>query len=65
MKRFEEGFWLLVDKKWVKVTKATYVAAERAAGFYNTLGQPDEPATAAFIGNDGSCGSTLNPDREK
>lgn len=32
----------------VEVTKAEYVRAERAAGFHNTLGQPEEPATAAF-----------------
>lgn len=31
-----------------EVSKADYVRAERASGFYNTLGQPDEPATAGF-----------------
>lgn len=31
-----------------EVTKADYVAAERAAGLRNTLGQPDEPATWSF-----------------
>jgi hypothetical protein len=33
-----------------EVTKAEYVSAERRAGFYNTLGQPAEPATASFSG---------------
>ncbi len=37
-----------------EVTKKEYVRAERNAGFRNTLGEPLEPATAAF-------GST-NPD---
>lgn len=32
----------------VEVTKAEYVQTERTCGFYNTLGQPDEPATSAF-----------------
>jgi len=32
-----------------EVTKAEFVAAERRSGFYNTMGQPDEPATASFI----------------
>lgn len=30
------------------VDKAEYVKTERRAGFYNTLGQPNEPATASF-----------------
>lgn len=56
---YDEGFFLLVNQAWIKVSKATYVAAERAAGF---LGEkPDEPATAAFLGLDGSCGTTLKP----
>lgn len=33
-----------------EVTKAQFVSAERRAGFTNTMGQPDEPATAAFSG---------------
>ncbi len=33
---------------WVVVDKATWVAAEREAGFRNTMGQPDEPGTAGF-----------------
>lgn len=32
-----------------EVTKAQFVRAERAAGFRNTMGRPDEPATAGFI----------------
>jgi hypothetical protein len=33
---------------WTEVTKEEYVRAERAAGFRNTLGRPEEPATAGF-----------------
>lgn len=33
-----------------EATKEEYVRYERAAGFRNTLGQPDEPATAGFSG---------------
>lgn len=35
---------------WNEVSKLDYVNAERMAGFHNTLGQPDEPATAGFSG---------------
>jgi hypothetical protein len=35
-------------RRWVEVTKAEYVAAEQEFGFFNTMGKPDEPATAAF-----------------
>ncbi len=59
---YDEGFWLLVKGAWVKVSKATYVAAERAAGF---SGKPGEPATAAFLGLDGSCGATLKPREQR
>jgi hypothetical protein len=38
-----------------QVTKAEYVAAERAAGFYNRIGQPAETATGRF-GADGISG---------
>lgn len=31
-----------------QVSKLEYVRAERANGFYNTLGKPDEPATASW-----------------
>jgi hypothetical protein len=31
-----------------EVTKAEWVAAERAAGFINTMGRPDEPGTGGF-----------------
>lgn len=31
-----------------EVTKEEFVAAERKAGFHNTMGQPLEPATASF-----------------
>ena len=33
---------------WTEVTKEEFVAAERAAGFHNTMGQPDEPGTGGF-----------------
>lgn len=36
------------DDNWIEVTKEEYVRAERAAGFRNTMGRPDEPATAGF-----------------
>lgn len=43
----------------VPATKEAYVAAERKAGFFNTLGHPREPATAAFQGGDGVRGQTF------
>lgn len=36
-----------------EVTKAQFVSAERRAGFTNTMGEPDEPATAGFSGRHG------------
>ncbi|AXG66273.1 hypothetical protein SEA_ANNADREAMY_188 [Streptomyces phage Annadreamy] len=36
------------DDNWVEVTKEEFVRAERAAGFHNTMGRPDEPATGGF-----------------
>lgn len=37
-----------------EVSKEEYVSAERSAGFRNTLGQPNEPATASWSkGNTG------------
>jgi len=41
-----------------EVTKEEFVRAERAAGFRNKLGQPDEPATAGF-GADGVHGHVM------
>lgn len=44
-------FWLKSynsPEPWVEVTKEEYVAAERAARFRNTMGEPNEPATSAF-----------------
>jgi hypothetical protein len=38
-----------------EVSKAEYVKAERRAGFHNTLGFPDEPATGSFS-NVAVCG---------
>lgn len=39
--------------EWIEVTMEDYVKAERAAGFHNTLGEPDQPATVMFNGKDG------------
>jgi len=39
-----------------EVDKAEFVSAERRAGFNNTMGQQDEPATAGF---GGPAGDTL------
>lgn len=36
------------DSDEKEVTKEEFVHAERAAGFKNTMGFPDEPATASF-----------------
>lgn len=33
---------------WYSATRAEYVAAERQAGFHNSLGKPGEPATSAW-----------------
>ena len=36
------------DSPEQEVSKERWVAVERQAGFHNTLGHPEEPATAAF-----------------
>lgn len=36
------------SKERHEVTKPEWVAAERAAGFHNTMGRPDEPGTGGF-----------------
>ena len=41
----------VVDPQWQEVSKEEFVQAERAAGFNNTMGQPDEPATSGFGGH--------------
>lgn len=45
-----ETFELSCDggETWTPATKAQYVSAERSAGFRNTLGEPDEPATSGW-----------------
>jgi hypothetical protein len=43
-------FLAMDDHEWGEVDKEGYVKAERLAGFHNTMGMPDEPATAAFGG---------------
>ncbi len=35
-----------------EVDKAEYVRVERACGFRNTMGQPEEPGTSMFAGLD-------------
>lgn len=59
-----ERYWISKDdrKTWTEVHKVVYVAVERNCGFHNTLGQPDEPATAAFSSGP-MHGTTLNPMR--
>lgn len=43
-----------------EVSKNEYVAAERRNGFYNTLGQPNEPATASWSnGRTGESGRMI------
>lgn len=43
------------DDAWEEVSKEVFVRTERAAGFRNTMGRPDEPATGGFSGG-GFCG---------
>ena len=38
----------LAGGRWRDVTKTEWVAAERSAGFHNTMGHPDEPGTGGF-----------------
>lgn len=59
----EREFWLTNDdgRTWVQVDKKTWVAAERGAGFHNTMGRPEEPATHSFGGR-GVCGQQSRPD---
>lgn len=48
---------------WENVSKQDWVRAERAAGFVNTLGRPDEPGTASFgstVGDRHVDGRTVN-----
>lgn len=49
---------------WNEVDKAAYVAFERANGFYNSRGEPGEPATTSFS-RSGDCGlvqgTQINP----
>ena len=52
-----------VKPKWQEVTKEQWVRAERIAGFRNTMGQPDEPATRGFTG--GGIRGTIKQRREK
>ena len=60
----EGRYWLsdvIHPPQWREVTKEEYVRAERQAGFHNSMGYPDEPATAAFGDSRGVRGTTLDP----
>lgn len=42
-------YYVTTDERGEReVDKAEFVNVERRAGFHNTLGQPDEPATGGF-----------------
>lgn len=41
-------FVTIGDSPEEEVTKERFVEVERRAGFYNTMGQPHEPATGSF-----------------
>jgi hypothetical protein len=57
----KEGYWVkLGEGPWRKVSKAEYMTAERAAGFYPTTGANDL-ATSSFEGA-GMRGLTFSPD---
>ena len=44
-----DRYWIREGRgTWEEVDKAKFVAVERRAGFRNTMGQPDEPATGGF-----------------
>lgn len=67
--RYETRYFLGVDghpETEVEVTKAEFVRAERNAGFHNTMGRPDEPATGGF-GNGSIRGRVelVFPDRKE
>lgn len=57
-----ERFWLKAPGgRWEEVDEGAFVRAERAAGFHNTLGHPEKPATSAWSGANGWAGTTLDP----
>lgn len=63
--QMDDRFWLsdsIFEPQWREVTKEEYVRAERQAGFHNSMGQPNEPATTSF-GDTGTGrrGTTLDP----
>lgn len=45
---------------WKEVTKEEWVKEERRAGFYSTMGRPDEPATGGFGGANGVDGRIVD-----
>lgn len=44
-------YFLKEDGDWYEVDKRRWVLAERMAGFHNTMGQPNEPATSSWSVN--------------
>lgn len=58
-----ERFWLRAtdSDSWREVTLQEFVRAERMAGFRNTMGRPDRPATAAWGVAGGPSGTTAEP----
>lgn len=64
--RLMTGYWIRRPGAlyWEEVSSAQYVRVEREQGLHNnTLGQSDQPATAAFAGADGTEGTTVEPDQ--
>lgn len=47
-------YFITIDGKRREVTEDEWVDYERAAGFWNTMGFPERPATGGFIGQSGS-----------
>lgn len=41
-------YFITIDGEEHEVDKEVWVREERAAGFHNTMGQPNEPATASW-----------------
>lgn len=46
-----QRYELRLGGPWRAVSRAEWVNAERVAGFHNTMGHPDRPATGGFSGH--------------
>ena len=57
-----DRYFLTIEavENWAEVTKEDFVSSERAAGFVNTLGKPNEPGTGGFSGK-GVRGMVVSP----